>query len=70
MIYFNDHRPAHVHVVGPDGFAVFDLNCPDGPVSLRESRGFRPRPLNGIATKLNAVLATCCNEWSRIHGPF
>jgi hypothetical protein len=30
-IYPNDHRPAHVHVVG-DGEAVFLLNRPDGPI--------------------------------------
>jgi hypothetical protein len=28
VIYFADHRPAHVHVVGRGGEAVFDLNCP------------------------------------------
>ncbi|MCY4396412.1 MAG: DUF4160 domain-containing protein [Rhodospirillaceae bacterium] len=26
VIYPNDHRPAHVHVVGGDGEAVFDLH--------------------------------------------
>ena len=39
VVYPNDHRPAHVHVIGPDGEAVFILNCPEGPVSLRESSG-------------------------------
>ena len=31
VIYPNDHRPAHVHVVGRGGEAVFVLHCPDGP---------------------------------------
>jgi hypothetical protein len=37
VIYPNDHRPAHVHVIGADGEAVFNLNCPEGPVVLREA---------------------------------
>jgi len=41
VIWTNDHRPAHVHVIGPDGEAVFNLNCPDGPPELREGMGFR-----------------------------
>ncbi|WP_287760193.1 DUF4160 domain-containing protein, partial [Acidiphilium sp.] len=39
VIYPNDHRPAHVHVIGA-GEAVFILHCPDGPPELRESYGF------------------------------
>lgn len=37
VIYPNDHRPAHVHVLGAGGEAVFVLNCPDGPPELREA---------------------------------
>ena len=33
-VYPNDHRPAHVHVVGGGCEAVFNLNCPAGPVEL------------------------------------
>ena len=40
-IYPNDHRPAHVHVIGAGVEAVFDLRCPQGPPVLRESHGFR-----------------------------
>ncbi|MGO9259223.1 MAG: DUF4160 domain-containing protein [Bryobacteraceae bacterium] len=32
VIYPNDHRPAHVHMIGRGHEAVFDLNCPAGPV--------------------------------------
>jgi hypothetical protein len=28
-IYPNDHRPAHVHVIGKGCEAVFNLHCPD-----------------------------------------
>jgi hypothetical protein len=40
-IFPNDHRPAHVHVIGGGGEAVFILNCPGGPPVLRESFGFK-----------------------------
>ena len=35
VIYPDDHRPAHVHVIGAGGEAVFILNCPEGPPELR-----------------------------------
>lgn len=35
VIYPNDHRPAHVHLVGAGKEAVFHLHCPDGPPELR-----------------------------------
>lgn len=41
VIYPNDHRPAHVHVIGADAEAVFELYPRHGPVVLRESIGFR-----------------------------
>ena len=34
-VYPNDHRPAHVQVIGDGHEAVFELNCPAGPVTLR-----------------------------------
>lgn len=36
VIYPNDHRPAHVHVIGRRCEALFFLRCPDGPPELRE----------------------------------
>ena len=40
VVYPNDHRPAHVHVIGKGCEAVFKLNCPEGPPVLRENYGF------------------------------
>ncbi len=68
VIYPNDHRPAHVHVIGHGCEAVFKLNCPDGPVDLRENLGFQRAELNRIATALVQRLGTACTEWSRLHG--
>jgi hypothetical protein len=28
VVYLNDHRPAHVHVIGVDCLAIFNLHCP------------------------------------------
>ncbi len=68
-IYTNDHRPAHVHVMGPNGEAVFELNCPDGPPILREIHG---KVTRAEATKIVAALAKMlselCEKWSEIHG--
>lgn len=35
VIYLNDHRPAHVHVLQGDCHAVLVLRCPDGPPEIR-----------------------------------
>lgn len=67
VIYPNDHRPAHVHVKGTDGEAVFILNCPSGPPELRESYGFNGPQVNRIEAALTAVLAALCSEWRKFH---
>ena len=69
VIYPNDHRPAHVHVIG-DGEAVFILNCPDGPPELRESYGFNRSDVARIEAGLAEHLATLCSEWRDIHGRY
>ena len=68
VIWTNDHRPAHVHVIGPNGEAVFDLNCPEGPPELRESFGFRLAELREIEAALAEQLGDLCRRWSEIHG--
>ena len=70
VVYPNDRRPAHVHVIGGGGEAVFDLNCPDGPPALRESYGFNRRDASRIETTLEAHLAKLCEEWRKIHGRY
>jgi hypothetical protein len=68
VIYPNDHRPAHVHAVGQDHEAVFELRCPSGPVKLRENFGFPRRALSPVAGVLLQNLAALCSAWERIHG--
>ena len=68
VIYPNDHRPAHVHVIGNGCEAVFNLGCPQGPPELRENYGFAARDLRRIAAALMANLANFCAAWRKIHG--
>jgi len=68
VIYPNDHRPAHVHVIGPNHEAVFHLGCPDGPVELRENYGFRSAQVLEIVAALTERLADLCQAWEEIHG--
>jgi hypothetical protein len=70
VIYPNDHRPAHVHVVGGGGEAVFVLNCPNGPPTLRENHGFTGREASRIAQELSAHVAELCRIWRGMHGGF
>jgi len=68
VIYPNDHRPAHVHVLADAGEAVFILNCPRGPLELRENLAFEPADLRRIAIALSSRLGESCLHWSLIHG--
>ena len=68
VVYPNDHRPAHVHVIGRGCEAVFDLNCPSGPAQVREVYGFSGQETKHIAGTLTNRLAELCPEWEAIHG--
>lgn len=68
VIYPNDHRPAHVHVIGGGSEAVFNLNCPEGPQELRENYGFSRQEMARIKASLEDVVDTLCKQWSNIHG--
>ena len=65
--YSNDHRPAHVHVIG-DGEAVFILRYPDGPPELRECCWFNRSDVAHIAAALATHLVELCKQWRLIHG--
>jgi hypothetical protein len=67
VVYPNDHRPAHVHVIGRGCEAVFNLNCPAGPVELRENYGFSRSEIAKTASMLGDHLNKLCSEWERIH---
>jgi hypothetical protein len=70
VIYPNDHRPSHVHVMGRGNEAVFNLQCPHGPPVLRENFGFSRAELSRVAASLAAALAELCHRWRLLHGDF
>ncbi|MDN5865700.1 MAG: DUF4160 domain-containing protein [Gammaproteobacteria bacterium] len=70
VIYPNDHRPAHVHVIGAGNEAVFSLNCPDGPPDLRESYGFKLSDVRDIQDAIAAAFEALCAEWRNLHGHY
>ncbi|QNM95474.1 DUF4160 domain-containing protein [Chitinimonas koreensis] len=70
VIYPNDHRPAHVHVIGNGCEAVFNLHCPEGPPELRENHGFSRGDVVKILDGLAVDLVHACGEWRRIHGTY
>jgi hypothetical protein len=68
VIYSNDHRPSHVHVMNTTHEAIFVLGCPSGPPALMENYGFRKAHLALIASHLQDNLARLCTQWSTLHG--
>lgn len=68
VIYPNDHRPAHVHVISAENETVFNLRCPGGPPELRENYGFSRSAIRALRRELANQLALLCENWSTIHG--
>jgi len=68
VIYTEDHRPSHVHVQQAGCEAVFNLNCPDGPIALRQREGFSFREVNGIERWMQEYVTDLCEAWEEIHG--
>lgn len=68
VIYTNDHRPPHVHMVGPTVHARFELLCDLGSVRLMSTIGFRISELRRVEAYLLRHLEQLCNDWNQIHG--
>ena len=68
VIYPNDHRPPHVHVIGVEEHARFELLCVLGQVRLLSNIGYGLGQLRQIETYLVNHLTHLCSEWRRIHG--
>jgi hypothetical protein len=68
VLYPNDHRPAHVHVIGSGYEAVFNLHGPEGPPELRENYGFSFNQATRIKGLIADHLTTVCDKWGNIHG--
>jgi hypothetical protein len=70
FINSNDHRPAHVHVESNGTEAVFVLNCPNGPVELRDNWGVPQSEITWLEQMLAGVLSESCAKWRSIHGSY
>lgn len=68
VIYPGDHRPAHVHVIGRGGEAVFNLQCPKGPPVLREAYGLTRADVARIRATIADQLHLFCSSWESMHG--
>ena len=68
VIYPNDHLPPHVHVIGAEEHARFELLCDLGQVRLLSNIRFGLGQLKLIEAYLLNHLAHLCREWGRIHG--
>lgn len=70
VVYSNDHRPAHVHVIGSNGEAAFWLQCPKGPPKLRQCYGLTRKEVGSIKKALDKNLEELCSRWRKVHGDF
>lgn len=68
VIWPNDHAPPHVHVIGPDVAAKFDLLCDLNAVCLKSHIGFTLAQLRAVEKYLVNNLPTLCAAWGAIHG--
>ncbi len=68
VIYPNDHRPDHVHVIGKGVEAVFEVNCPNGEIDLRENYGASRTDVSRVRRQLKKFQREICEAWQEIHG--
>jgi hypothetical protein len=64
VVYPNDHRPEHVHVIGPDWEVVVDLVNLD----IREAIGCGERNARRALLLLTEHREALLAAWRRIHG--
>lgn len=65
VIFTNDHRPPHVHIIGSDGQVVVSIEA--DPRILR-IEGFSDREALKLAKEVGANAETLMQEWDAIHG--
>jgi hypothetical protein len=55
-------------VIGSECEAVFRLNCPDGPVELREDYDATRRQIKTFERELTKNVGPLCGAREKIHG--
>jgi hypothetical protein len=67
IMYLSDHEPPHVHIKSRELEAIFYLNCPMGPASLRKNFGFSQSEANHLRGLVQKNLAILCIKWKELH---
>ena len=70
VIFTNDHKPAHVHALGPNGrgHAKFELGGRPKNVALVETHGIKEKALRKIGEEIINRHNECRTAWKEIHG--
>jgi len=68
VIFVNDHRPAHVHVIAADGQAKINLARVTGDPELVWAEGLSRADLRRALRIVANHRALLLNRWSEIHG--
>ena len=66
MIYFNNHRPHHVHVVTGDEEAVFYLGDETTGPSIKENLGMSPKHLRAALSIVEEEQTKLLRAWREI----
>ena len=68
VIYPNDHRPEHVHVIGKGVEVVFEVGCPSGAIELGENYGASRSQVSRMRAEIKRSQQRICEAWEKIHG--
>ena len=68
VIYLNDHEPAHVHVVGPNGEARVRLGDVRVKPELIANDGLSTREVAETLAAIDAEWNVLQRRWKEIHG--
>ena len=68
VIYANDHRPPHVHVIGPDSEARIALGDEGGKPWLMMNEGLSRRKVAEALVEVGRSRDQLMQRWREIHG--
>lgn len=68
VVFPNDHTPAHVHALGPGGYAKVELGRNPNEVALIETDGISSANLRRIVARIIDQHGVCLDGWRRFHG--
>ncbi|HEX9918887.1 MAG TPA: DUF4160 domain-containing protein [Pyrinomonadaceae bacterium] len=66
-IYYNDHKPPHVHVIKADGEVIIELGDENNSPIIREIYRMRDREVVIAYTLVEQLKTKLLNAWREIH---